>query len=67
MISRKWLSGHRPKIEVEDVESVRKTLLKKGVEVSEKRLDADHTWMVTCHEPNGIFIEFLEYTKNSLH
>jgi catechol 2,3-dioxygenase-like lactoylglutathione lyase family enzyme len=53
-------------IEVENVEAVRKTLLGKGVEVSEKELGVDHTWMVTCHDPNGIFIEFHEYTNNSL-
>ncbi len=53
-------------IEVEDVALVRKTLLDQGVEVSEKELGVDHTWMVTCHDPNGIFIEFHEYTKNSL-
>ncbi len=53
-------------IEVEAVDAVRKTLLEKGVEVSEKKLGVDHTWMVTCHDPNGIFIEFHEYTKRSL-
>jgi len=49
-------------IEVEDVEAVHNTLVGKGVEVTEKRLGGDNTWMVTCHDPNGIFIEFHEYT-----
>jgi len=53
-------------IEVENVEEVRQTLLNQGVDVSEKMLGVDHTWMVTCHDPNGIFIEFHEYTKDSL-
>ena len=53
-------------IEVEDVLAVRETLLEKGVEVTEKRLGGDNTWMVTCHDPNGIFIEFHEYTKDSM-
>ena len=53
-------------IEVEDVESVRNALVSKGVEVTEKRLGGDNTWMVTCHDPNGIFIEFHEYSKDSM-
>jgi catechol 2,3-dioxygenase-like lactoylglutathione lyase family enzyme len=53
-------------IEVEDVEAVRNTLLDKGVEVTEKRLGGDNTWMVTCHDPNGIFIEFHEYSAESM-
>ncbi len=53
-------------IEVEDVEAVRNTLVGKGVEVTEKRLGGDNTWMVTCHDPNGIFIEFHEYTAESM-
>ncbi len=53
-------------IEVEDVDAVRQTLLEKGVDVSDKKLGVDHTWMVTCHDPNGVFIEFHEYTENSL-
>ena len=53
-------------IEVEDVAAVRETLLKQGVKVTEKRLGGDNAWMVTCHDPNGIFIEFHEYTENSM-
>ena len=53
-------------IEVEDVEMVRNTLVEKGVEVTEKRLGGDNAWMVTCHDPNGIFIEFHEYTPESM-
>lgn len=53
-------------IEVEDVEAVRNTLVGKGVDVTEKRLGGDNTWMVTCHDPNGIFLEFHEYTVESM-
>jgi catechol 2,3-dioxygenase-like lactoylglutathione lyase family enzyme len=53
-------------LEVEDVDEVRNTLMSKGVDVTEKELGVDHTWMVTCHDPNGIFIEFHQYTKDSL-
>lgn len=53
-------------IEVEDVAAVRNTLIGKGVDVTEKRLGGDDTWMVTCHDPNDIFIEFHEYTPQSM-
>jgi catechol 2,3-dioxygenase-like lactoylglutathione lyase family enzyme len=53
-------------IEVESVDEVRAVLLGNGVEVSEREMGADHTLMVTCHDPNGIFIELQEYTVNSL-
>ncbi len=53
-------------LQVEDVEATRKLLISKGVEVSEKKLGVDHTWMVTCHDPNGNFIEFHQYTELSM-
>lgn len=53
-------------MEVEDVGAVRETLLKHNVEVTEKELGGDNAWMVSCHDPNGIFIEFHEYTENSM-
>lgn len=53
-------------IEVEDVDAVYGLLLEKNIDVSEKRLGGDNTWMVTCRDPNGIFIEFHEYTKESM-
>ena len=52
-------------IEVENLDAARKTLLQHGVEVSEKELGLDQTWMVTCNDPNGIFIELQEYTPDS--
>jgi catechol 2,3-dioxygenase-like lactoylglutathione lyase family enzyme len=53
-------------LEVEDVEATRDLLISKGVEVTEKKLGIDHTLMVTCHDPNGNFIEFHQYTDKSL-
>ena len=53
-------------IEVDDVAAVRDTLMSKGVEVTDKHLGGDDTWMVTCHDPNDIFIEFHEYTAQSM-
>jgi catechol 2,3-dioxygenase-like lactoylglutathione lyase family enzyme len=53
-------------LEVSDVEIERKALLAAGVEVTDKTLGVDHTWMVTCRDPNGIFIELHQYTQNSM-
>lgn len=53
-------------IEVEDVDEIRSTLMNNGIEVTEKELGVDHTWMVTCRDPNDIFIEFHQYTEKSL-
>ena len=37
-----------------------------GYPVSEKVLAGDHNWMITCHDPNGIFIELQQYTEKSM-
>ncbi len=53
-------------VEVEDVDAVRARLVESGVDVSEKAFCDDQIWMVTCTDPNGIFIEFQQYTPESL-
>lgn len=53
-------------LEVEDVDEISATLRAQGISVSEKELGVDHTWMVTCHDPDGVFIEFHQYTDESL-
>lgn len=53
-------------IEVEDVDATRELLMLKGVKVTEKIMGSDYTLMVTCHDPNGNFIEFHQYTDKSL-
>jgi catechol 2,3-dioxygenase-like lactoylglutathione lyase family enzyme len=53
-------------LQVDDVEETRTLLISKGVEVTEKELGIDHTLMVTCHDPNGNFIEFHQYTDKSM-
>ncbi|MDP7154266.1 MAG: VOC family protein, partial [Gammaproteobacteria bacterium] len=49
-------------IEVDSVDETYQLLINGGVEVTEKKLAGDNTWMITCHDPNGIFIELQEYT-----
>ena len=53
-------------MESDDIGAVRDQLLRAGFTASDKRLAEDHTWMVTCHDPNGIFIELQQYDRNSM-
>ena len=53
-------------LQVDDVDAVRAALVSGGVEVSEKELAGDNNWMVTCHDPNGIFIELQQYGPDSM-
>ena len=53
-------------IEVADVDATREVLVKNGVEVTGRETGGDHTLMITCHDPNGIFIELQQYTDKSM-
>ena len=53
-------------IEVDDIDAVRDRLEEHGVEVSEKEFARDNIWMITCRDPNGIFIELQQYTEKSM-
>ena len=53
-------------LQVTDVDSAAAQLADAGIEVTNKELGVDHTWMVTCRDPNGIFIELHQYTEQSL-
>ncbi|HNP35931.1 MAG TPA: VOC family protein [Woeseiaceae bacterium] len=53
-------------IEVDDLDAMHARLKKAGIEVSEKKLGIDNTLMISCHDPNGIFIELQQYTDASL-
>ena len=53
-------------IESDDIDSLRLRLLAAGFEATDKRLGEDHTWMVTCRDPNGVFIELHQYDRRSM-
>ncbi|MDX1404061.1 MAG: VOC family protein [Woeseiaceae bacterium] len=53
-------------IEVEDVDDIHEKLTAAGATVSDKEFCKDRIWMVTCRDPNGIFIEFQQYTSDSM-
>ena len=53
-------------IEVDDIDEAHRVLQEHGVEVTDKELGIDKAWMITCNDPNGIFIELHQYTAESL-
>lgn len=53
-------------IEVDDIDAARATMIDNGIDVSDKELGLDKTWMITCEDPNGVFIELHQYTPDSL-
>ena len=53
-------------IEVDDIDDIHQRLKKAGVDVSAKEFAGDRQWMTTCNDPNGIFIEFQQYTDESM-
>ena len=53
-------------IEVESVDAMFAHLSEQGIDMTKKELGVDHTLMITCRDPNNVFIEFHEYTKDSL-
>jgi catechol 2,3-dioxygenase-like lactoylglutathione lyase family enzyme len=53
-------------IEVDDIDATYAQLKKHHIDVTEKELAKDHQWMVTCTDPNGIFVELQQYTPQSM-
>ena len=53
-------------LQVSDIDSTYEQLSAAGIELTPKELGVDHTWMTTCRDPNGIFIELHQYTDQSL-
>ncbi|MFO1375788.1 MAG: VOC family protein [Steroidobacteraceae bacterium] len=53
-------------IESDDVTTLRAKLIAAGFDASEKRLGEDRTWVVSCRDPNGVFIELHEYGPDSM-
>jgi glyoxylase I family protein len=52
-------------LEVEDIDAVRETLIRRGVEVTPKKLGCDQTWQCWCQDPDGTDLEFQQYTDQS--
>ncbi len=53
-------------MEVDNVDEAYARLDRAGYAVTDKELAGDHNWMITCRDPNGVFIELQQYTDNSM-
>ncbi len=51
--------------EVGDIEALRELLVTKGIAVTDKKLGVDHSWQVWCKDPDGVDVEFHQYTPES--
>lgn len=53
-------------IETDDINAVHAALRAAGYQTGEPHMASDHNRMLTCHDPNGVFIEIQEYGPDSL-
>jgi catechol 2,3-dioxygenase-like lactoylglutathione lyase family enzyme len=53
-------------IETDDIDQARADAIDAGIDVGEKEFSGDRLWMFTCRDPNGIFIEVMQYTQDSM-
>jgi catechol 2,3-dioxygenase-like lactoylglutathione lyase family enzyme len=53
-------------IQVTDLDALISRIRDAGFTVGDKKLGADHSWQAWATDPNGIRIEFHEYTPQSL-
>ncbi|MEJ8566248.1 VOC family protein [Elongatibacter sediminis] len=53
-------------IEVDDIEAIHRAMIRAGIATDEPVLEKDLTRMISCHDPNGIFIEIQQYTPESM-
>ena len=49
-------------LEVEDIDRLAEVLKENGIEVTGKHLGGDNAWQVWAEDPNGVRIEFHQYT-----
>lgn len=53
-------------IQTDDIDSVIVRVKEHGYDIGRKSLGADHSWQVWTTDPNGVRIEFHQYTEQSL-
>ena len=53
-------------LEVDDIDAVIASLREHDFEVGEKSLGPDHSWQAWTNDPNGVRIEFHQYTDRSM-
>ena len=53
-------------MEVDDVDAAYDKLVNAGFDATKKVFAGDRNWMITTHDPNGVFIELQQYTDESM-
>lgn len=53
-------------LETDNIDEMRERLLAHGYEASEKKFGCDNAWQIWTKDPNGIGIEIMQYTPESL-
>jgi glyoxylase I family protein len=56
---------HHLCFEVDDIDKLRELLIQRGIEVTPKKLGCDQTWQCWCKDPDGVDVEFQQYTPKS--
>jgi lactoylglutathione lyase/glyoxylase I family protein len=56
---------HHLCFEVDDLDVLQDTLVKRGVAVTPKKKGCDQTWQFWCQDPDGTDVEFQQYTSQS--
>ncbi len=52
-------------LEVEDIDTLEHHLKEHGIECRAKKMGADNSWQLWCKDPDGVDIEFHQYTDKS--
>jgi glyoxylase I family protein len=52
-------------LEVDDIDALREKLMKHDIMVTPKKLGCDQTWQCWCKDPDGVDVEFQQYTPAS--
>ncbi len=52
-------------LEVDDIDKAIASIRGKGVEITEKKMECDHSWQAWITDPAGIKIELHQYTEKS--
>lgn len=52
-------------LEADDIDKLLEKLDEEGIERTEKKMGCDNCWQVWATDPNGLKIEFQEFTQNS--
>ncbi len=53
-------------IETTEIDTLRERLVDAGFHPGAKELGADRTWVVTCRDPSGVFVELQQYAEESM-